>query len=131
MGGCGGRGWGGGGGRRGGGRGWAWWRCWGAMGWGAWWRWWGVGCGLGWWGRSCGGWGGRGGGGGGGGGGVLRLRPLRLAGLGLTAVVVAKVFLVDMSGLDGLWRVLSFLGLGLGLMALGALYRRFGGVAAE
>jgi uncharacterized membrane protein len=30
-----------------------------------------------------------------------------------------------MSGLVGLWRVLSFLGLGLTLIALGAVYRRF------
>ena len=42
--------------------------------------------------------------------------------IGLTA---AKVFLVDMSGLVGLWRVLSFLGLGLALISLGAVYRRF------
>ena len=58
-------------------------------------------------------------------------RALRLAGLALVALVVGKVFLVDMSGLQGLWRVLSFLGLGLGLIGLGALYRRFGGVGAE
>ena len=57
----------------------------------------------------------------------LRVRALRLAGLALVALVVAKVFLVDMAGLDGLWRVLSFLGLGLGLIGLGAAYRRFGG----
>ncbi len=53
-------------------------------------------------------------------------RALRLAGLGLMGLVAAKVFLVDMSGLDGLWRVLSFLGLGLGLIGLGAIYRRVG-----
>ena len=61
---------------------------------------------------------------------ALGHRALRLAALGLIALVVAKVFLIDMSGLQGLWRVLSFLGLGLGLMALGALYRRFGMTAA-
>ncbi len=63
-------------------------------------------------------------------GAALRWRSLRLAGLALTGLVVAKVFLVDMSGLDGLWRVLSFLGLGLGLIGLGALYRRFAAKAA-
>ena len=52
-------------------------------------------------------------------------RPLRLAALGLVALVTAKVFLLDMAGLQGLWRVLSFLGLGLCLIGLGALYRRF------
>ncbi len=56
-------------------------------------------------------------------------RALRLAALALVALVVAKVFLVDMAGLQGLWRVLSFLGLGLGLIALGAFYRRFGAKA--
>ena len=52
-------------------------------------------------------------------------RGLRLAALALVALVAAKVFLVDMAGLGGLWRVLSFLGLGLSLIALGAFYRRF------
>ncbi len=52
-------------------------------------------------------------------------RALRLAALGIVALVCAKVFLVDMSDLTGLWRVLSFLGLGLGLIGLGAVHRRF------
>ncbi len=56
------------------------------------------------------------------------LRGLRLAALGLIGLAAAKVFLVDMAGLDGLWRVLSFLGLGLSLIGLGAFYRRFVGV---
>ena len=41
-----------------------------------------------------------------------RERLLRLAALGVVGLVCAKVFLIDMSGLTGLWRVLSFLGLG-------------------
>jgi uncharacterized membrane protein len=53
------------------------------------------------------------------------VRSLRLASLALVGLVTAKVFLIDMSGLDGLWRVLSFLGLGLALIGLGAFYRRF------
>jgi uncharacterized membrane protein len=52
-------------------------------------------------------------------------RPLRIAGLAIIGLVTLKVFLVDMAGLAGLWRVLSFLGLGLVLIALGAAYRRF------
>jgi uncharacterized membrane protein len=52
-------------------------------------------------------------------------RPLRLAALGVVALVCAKVFLVDMADLTGLWRVLSFLGLGLALIGLGAAHRRF------
>ncbi len=52
-------------------------------------------------------------------------RGPRLAALGVVAIVCAKVFLIDMSGLTGLWRVLSFLGLGLALIGLGAIHRRF------
>jgi uncharacterized membrane protein len=52
-------------------------------------------------------------------------RALRLAALGVVGLVCAKVFLIDMSGLTGLWRVLSFLGLGLALIGLGAVQRRF------
>jgi uncharacterized membrane protein len=50
---------------------------------------------------------------------------LRMAALAVMALTVAKAFLVDMGGLVGLWRVLSFLGLGLALIALGWVYRRF------
>ncbi len=52
-------------------------------------------------------------------------REIRLAALGVIALTTLKVFLVDMDALVGLWRVLSFLGLGLALIALGAIYRRF------
>jgi uncharacterized membrane protein len=51
-------------------------------------------------------------------------RHLRLAALAIVGLTSAKVFLIDMSGLEGLWRVLSFLGLGLVLIGLGAAYRR-------
>jgi len=47
-----------------------------------------------------------------------RSKSLRLAALGIVGLVAAKAFLIDMAGLDGLWRVLSFLGLGLTLIAL-------------
>ncbi|MFT8244502.1 DUF2339 domain-containing protein [Roseomonas sp. BN140053] len=52
------------------------------------------------------------------------LPALRLGGLALLVLATAKVFLVDVARLGGLWRVLSFLGLGLALIGLGALYRR-------
>ncbi len=61
---------------------------------------------------------------------------LRLAALTVMAVTIAKAFLVDMSSLVGLWRALSFFGLGLALIALAWVYRRFvvvappGGVGA-
>ncbi|MGB7319599.1 MAG: DUF2339 domain-containing protein, partial [Planktotalea sp.] len=48
------------------------------------------------------------------------LRKLAMAGIALT---IAKVFLIDMSGLNGLVRVASFLGLGLALSALAWLNR--------
>jgi uncharacterized membrane protein len=52
-------------------------------------------------------------------------RPLRMTALGVIGLVCVKVFAIDMSGLTGLWRVVSFLGLGLALIGLGAVYRRF------
>lgn len=52
-------------------------------------------------------------------------KEIRLAALAVIALTTLKVFLVDMDALVGLWRVLSFLGLGLALIALGAIYRRF------
>jgi uncharacterized membrane protein len=54
-----------------------------------------------------------------------RGRALRLSALVIVGLVTAKVFLIDMADLGGLWRVLSFLGLGLALIGLGAVYRRF------
>ena len=57
---------------------------------------------------------------------VRRQAALRHAGMALVCIVVAKVFLIDMAGLKGLLRVLSFLGLGAALLGLGYAYRRFG-----
>ncbi len=51
---------------------------------------------------------------------------LRHAGMALVCIVVAKVFLIDMAGLQGLLRVFSFLGLGAALIGLGYAYRRLG-----
>jgi uncharacterized membrane protein len=34
------------------------------------------------------------------------------------------VFLIDMAGLTGVWRALSFIGLGLVLVGIGYLYQR-------
>jgi uncharacterized membrane protein len=46
------------------------------------------------------------------------------AGLGLLLLVVLKLFLVDMAGLQGLLRVASFLGMGLGLLGIAYLHKR-------
>lgn len=51
-------------------------------------------------------------------------RGLYQGGMALLLVVVAKLFLVDMAGLTGLWRVASFMGLGLALLALAWLHQR-------
>jgi uncharacterized membrane protein len=46
------------------------------------------------------------------------------AGTGLLLGVIAKIFLYDMEGLEGLLRVASFMGLGLALLGLAWLYQR-------
>ena len=48
------------------------------------------------------------------------------AGMALLVLAAAKVFLVDMSGLSGLLRAGSFLGLGASLLGLAFLHQRFG-----
>ena len=50
---------------------------------------------------------------------------IRYAGLGVMVIVVLKVFLWDMSSLEGLYRIASFIGLGLCLVGIGWLYQRF------
>ncbi|MFG1489923.1 DUF2339 domain-containing protein, partial [Oceanospirillum sp. HFRX-1_2] len=54
----------------------------------------------------------------------IQKSALYKAGMGLLLVVVAKLFLIDMSDLTGLWRVASFMGLGLVLLALAWLHQR-------
>jgi uncharacterized membrane protein len=57
---------------------------------------------------------------------VLRKdRAMRVASLAVMFMTVGKVFLYDASALTGLWRVISFLGLGLCLLALSWFYSRF------
>ncbi|HWA89906.1 MAG TPA: DUF2339 domain-containing protein [Rhizomicrobium sp.] len=56
---------------------------------------------------------------------VLKRSILRYASLAVLVITVGKVFLIDMSGLTGLYRVGSFLGLGLSLIAIGWIYQRF------
>jgi uncharacterized membrane protein len=52
-------------------------------------------------------------------------RPLRVASLLVMALAVAKVFLYDTAHLTDLYRVLSFLGLGLSLLLLAWIYQRY------
>lgn len=59
-------------------------------------------------------------------GGWLGKRDVYRAGMALLLVVVAKLFLIDMAGLTGLWRVASFMGLGLALLGLAWLHQHLG-----
>lgn len=54
-----------------------------------------------------------------------RLPALRHAAAAIVLLVVLKVFLVDAAGLTGLYRVASFLGLGITLLGLAWLYQRY------
>ena len=58
--------------------------------------------------------------------GLVKQRAVsRYAALLVLVITVLKVFLSDMNDLSGLWRVASFLGLGLSLVGIGYLYQRF------
>ena len=54
----------------------------------------------------------------------LRSQPVRLCSAAVVLLTVGKVFLIDMAGLTGVWRALSFIGLGLVLVGIGYLYQR-------
>lgn len=63
--------------------------------------------------------------------------PARIASAGLIALVAVKVVVLDLAGIDGLWRALSFICLGLVLVGIGLVYQRLvfaparGGAAAS
>lgn len=54
----------------------------------------------------------------------LTSQPLRLASAAVVLITVGKVFLIDLSGLAGGFRALSFIVLGLVLVGIGWLYQR-------
>lgn len=56
---------------------------------------------------------------------LLKGRFLRQASMAVLMLSVAKVFLYDMSDLTGLYRVASFLGLGIVLIGIARIYQRF------
>lgn len=62
---------------------------------------------------------------------VKRIQNVRVGALALGALTVGKVFLLDLSFLDGGLRVLSLGGLGLALMFISWLYSRFGRVEPD
>lgn len=53
-----------------------------------------------------------------------RARAIRLGSAIVIMLAVAKAFLFDMSELEGIWRALSFMGLGLALIGIGLVYQR-------
>ena len=55
---------------------------------------------------------------------LLRSQPARLASAAVVTLTIAKVFLVDMAGLEGIFRALSFIGLGGVLVGIGLLYQK-------
>jgi len=55
---------------------------------------------------------------------ALRSQPARLASAAVITLTILKVFLHDLAGLQGIYRALSFIGLGLVLMGIGWLYQR-------
>jgi hypothetical protein len=54
----------------------------------------------------------------------LRVRDLRLMAIGLFDLTILKAFFVDLGSLDPLYRILSFIGLGLTLLLVSAVYQR-------
>lgn len=55
---------------------------------------------------------------------LLRSQPARMVSAAIVALTIAKVFLIDMSDLTGIFRALSFIGLGIVLVGIGWLYQR-------
>ncbi len=55
---------------------------------------------------------------------ALKSQVVRFASAAVVLVATAKVFLIDMAGLTGFFRALSFIGLGLCLVGIGWLYQR-------
>jgi uncharacterized membrane protein len=62
---------------------------------------------------------------------IRRLRLLRLLGLGLLSVTVLKVFIWDLSSLDRVYRIISFIMLGAILLVVSYFYQRGQHPAAE
>ena len=55
---------------------------------------------------------------------MARSQPARLASALVIFLTVLKVFLLDLAGIGGIWRPLSFIGLGAVLIGIGWLYQR-------
>ena len=56
---------------------------------------------------------------------ALRERALRLSGLSLLLLCIGKVFFYDLRNLETIFRILSFIGLGVVLLLVSWIYTRF------
>jgi uncharacterized membrane protein len=56
---------------------------------------------------------------------AARERMLRLSGLGLLLLCIGKVFFFDLRNLETMYRILSFIGLGVVLLVVSWIYTRF------
>lgn len=56
---------------------------------------------------------------------ILKNRVFRLSGIVVLAVVILKVFLYDLRGLEPLWRIISFIVLGVILLGAGFIYSKY------
>ena len=54
----------------------------------------------------------------------LRSQPARLLALGVIALTILKVFIIDTASINGIYRALSVIGLGVVLLGIGWLYQR-------
>ena len=54
----------------------------------------------------------------------LHSQPVRLCSAAVVMLTVGKVFMVDMAGLTGIWRALSFIGLGIVLIGIARVYQK-------
>ena len=55
---------------------------------------------------------------------TLRSQPARLLALGVIALTIAKVFIIDTASISGIYRALSVIGLGVVLLGIGWVYQR-------
>ena len=55
---------------------------------------------------------------------ILRSQPARLLALGVIALTIAKVFIIDTASISGIYRALSVIGLGVVLLGIGWVYQR-------
>jgi uncharacterized membrane protein len=55
---------------------------------------------------------------------ILRSQPARFLALGVVALTIAKVFIIDTASISGIYRALSVIGLGVVLLGIGWFYQR-------